>query len=86
MVMYNPTSPVNINIAKISNNTELLVLGIAAKKEFIIVLHHFIELGDLPDMCVIAMFGNGNAATPLVIDCAESDNQFYIDLPRWEDL
>jgi hypothetical protein len=87
--MCDPTAPVKINIAKMSNNTNLLVLDVATNNKDIMVFHHFVELGDsrlVPYLCVIMMFGNGNIATPLTIECDELFKPFSLDPPPWEDI
>jgi hypothetical protein len=87
--MCDPTASVTTTIAKMSYNADHLILGVAANKKDVMILHHFVELGGTrlaPDSCVVALFGNSDIAMPLSIDCTESFKPFPLDLPLWDDL
>jgi hypothetical protein len=87
--MCDPTASIMANIAKMSNNADLLILGVAANKKDAMILHHFIELGGTclaPDSCAVALFDNSDIVMPLSIDCTESFKPFPLDLPLWDDL
>jgi hypothetical protein len=87
--MCDLTAAVKTRITKMSNNANLLVLGIAANNKDGMALHHSVELGDsrfIPELCVVTLFCIGDIATSLMIDCAESFKAFSLNLPTWEDL
>jgi hypothetical protein len=87
--LCDPTDDVAEFISSLSNNSDLLLVGVASNRHDIIVLHHFTDLGSSrlsPEPCAVALSGNGDVATPLAIDCEASAKAFSLSVPSWDTL
>jgi hypothetical protein len=63
------------NVSNMANNDDLWVLGGAENKKYVIVFHHFKELGAsrlTRELWVVALEARGDTASPMELDCTLS--------------
>jgi hypothetical protein len=84
-----PSKSTTENVGKMIHNDDLILVCVAANKKYIMVLHHFAKLGATrlsPELCVVALCGNNDIATPVEIDNAASISSTTVAVPAWDDL